>query len=56
MPTAPRQAIPLVPLKLGIVGARHDGICTQLATGVTVLTAAVAVFLVAAATVAFAIN
>jgi hypothetical protein len=56
MSPALTPALPLVPPKLGAVRARRDGISEKLATGVTVLTATIAVFLVAAAAVAFTIT
>ena len=40
MPPALKPAMPLVPSRLGMVGARHDGLLRKLATCVTVLAAA----------------
>jgi hypothetical protein len=51
-----RPAIPTVPPRQGAFKARRDGILRKFATLITVLTAAIAVLVVAAAAVAFAIG
>jgi len=51
-----RPAMPTVPPRQGAFKARRDGILRQFATLITVLTAAIAVLVVAAAAVAFAIG
>ena len=51
-----RPAMPTVPPRQGAFRARRDSILRQLATLITVLTATIAVLVVAAAAVAFAIG
>jgi hypothetical protein len=51
-----RPAIPTVPPRQGAFKARRDGMWRRVATLITVLTAAIAVLVVAAAAVAFAIG
>ena len=51
-----RPAIPSVPSHRAAFGARRDGLIRALATGVTVLVAAIAVLLVAFAAVVITIS
>jgi hypothetical protein len=51
-----RPAMPIMPLRQPAFRARRDRLVTSLATFVTVLTAAVAVLIVAAAAVGFTIT
>ena len=56
MPVDLRPAIPTLPARQGALNAYRDSLVARLATGITVLTAAIAVLIVAAADVAFAIT
>jgi hypothetical protein len=56
MPADLRPAIPTLPARQGALNAYRDSLVARLATGITVLTAAIAVLIVAAAAVAFAIT
>jgi hypothetical protein len=56
MPVDLRPAMPIVPPRGGAVRARRDQFMRRLATCITVLAAATAVLIVAAAAVAFAIG
>jgi hypothetical protein len=51
-----RPAVPAARPRLGVFGARRDGHLRRIATGVTVLTALIAVMAVAAAAVVFTIG
>jgi len=51
-----RPAIPALPVRRGAHRARRDWLLTRLATCITVLAAAVAVLIVAAAAVTFTIT
>ena len=51
-----RPTMPVVPPRQGARGARRDGLLRRIATCITVLTAMIAVLVVAAAAVAFAIG
>ena len=51
-----RSAIPTMPARQPAFRARRDQVVTRLATCITVFTAAIAVLIVAAAAVAFAIT
>jgi hypothetical protein len=51
-----RPAMPVVPPRQGARRARRDGLLRRIATGITALTAMIAVLVVAAAAVAFAIG
>jgi hypothetical protein len=56
MPVDPRPAMPIVPPRQAAFSARRNWLLAKLATCVTVLTAATAVLIVAAAAVAFTIT
>jgi hypothetical protein len=56
MPVDLRPAIPTLPARQGALNAHRESLVAKLATGITVLTAAIAVLIVAAADVAFAIT
>ncbi len=56
MPVEPTPAMPTVPPRQGAFKARRDRILRRVATFITGLTAALAVVIVAAAAVAFAIG
>jgi hypothetical protein len=56
MPVDSRLAIPVVPPRRAAFRARQEWLLTKLATCVTVLSATVAVLIVAAAAVAFTIT
>lgn len=55
MPVDSRPAIPVVPPRRAAYRARREWLVTRLATCITVLSATVAVLIVAAAAVAFTI-
>jgi hypothetical protein len=50
-----RPAMPTLPARRAAFKARHDGLVTRIATSITVLAAAIAVFIAAALAVAFTI-
>jgi hypothetical protein len=56
MPVDVRPAIPTLPARQGALKGHRDALVARLATCITVLTAAIAVLIVAAAAVAFAIT
>jgi hypothetical protein len=56
MPVQSRPAMPTVPPRQGAFKAHRDGMLRRVATLITMLTAAIAVLVVAAAAVAFAIG
>jgi hypothetical protein len=56
MPFDPRPAMPIIPPRQAAFSARRNWLLAKLATCVTVLTAATAVLIVAAAAVAFTIT
>jgi hypothetical protein len=56
MSVGSRPAMPIMPPRQPAFGTRRDRLVTSLATFVTMLTAAVAVLIVAAAAVAFTIT
>ena len=56
MPVDSRPAMPAVPPRRGAFRARREWLVTKLATCITVLSATVAVLIVAAAAVAFTIT
>jgi hypothetical protein len=56
MPVHPRPAMPALPARRGAARARRDWFVTRLATCVTVLSATIAVLIVAAAAVTFTIT
>lgn len=56
MPIDPRPAMPIIPPRQAAFRTRQSWLLAKLATSVTVLTAATAVLIVAAAAVAFTIT